>query len=115
MADTQQYKCSTCKCHRLGSAFKVNRKGNRLKTCLGCNERKRKTPAKADPVDAKEVDPADPPSPLIDIYASSTGACERIVVTLRGSDANRRAQYDWTFEHMAGHFEGQLIYIGVPR
>ena len=44
MADTQQYKCSTCKCYRLGSAFKVNRKGSRLKTCLGCNERKKRKP-----------------------------------------------------------------------
>ena len=105
MADIQQYKCSTCKCHRVESAFKVNRKGSRLKTCLGCNERKRKTtPAKVNPL-----------SPRIEIYASPTGACERIVVTLRGSDDERREQHDSTFEMFAGHFEGQLIYNGVPR
>ena len=120
MADTQEYKCSTCKCHRAESAFKVNRKGNRLKTCLGCNERKRKTPAKADLADTNKADladtnKADPPSPRIDLCEGSAGECERIIVTLSGSDTNRRAQHDWTFEMIRQSFKGELIYVGVPQ
>jgi hypothetical protein len=67
MTDTQLIKCSSCKCNREPSAFKVNKKGGLFKTCIVCNERRRKIP------DNKLTDIADvkltdiPDSKLTDI------------------------------------------------
>ena len=60
MAD-QLIKCSRCKCNREPSAFKVNKKGGLLKTCMVCNERKRDKAdtRKADLADDKTTDLAD--------------------------------------------------------
>ena len=91
MADTQQYKCSTCKCHRLESAFKVNRKGSRLKTCLGCNERKKRPRA---------IVPNEGPvlcgghadvSGRIDVYETDDGVLS-LQSTLTGCDDDKHAQ-----------------------
>ena len=61
MTDTPLIRCSSCKCHRAETAFRVNKKGGRLKTCLACNERRRKPIAP--PI--KLVSFADPPAPIV--------------------------------------------------
>jgi hypothetical protein len=66
MTDTQLIRCSSCKCHRVESAFKINKKGNRLTTCLACNERRRKPIAP--PI--KLIAFADPPAPIVTMSAS---------------------------------------------
>ena len=75
MTDTQLIRCSSCKCHRAESAFKVNKKGGRLKTCLGCNERRRKPIAPP----AKPVSFTDPPAPIVTLsQADQAAACKFI-------------------------------------